>query len=1155
LNQLIFLTQRSLLSGLVLSRYTRLKGETMDLYKLLLASALGFAVLNFFIIPQATRKWEANQSLTKISKAGLLGALSFARSFLLIAAVTYLVLALIVLILGFWGGATPAEFKAAAERIQGFRENLSFIQKYFVNWVGLFLIVGLAIVAYRREKGHIEAQLLKRIEQERARLQREAEEGRGESLPPSKEMLEIVAHVQQLQMAYDAIEFGRISYGPDNEQKKLALKNQIKKLRELSRTLDLERRINLALDLNGEPEANSKSGGKFKTFFLSKGFLASTKTASRSLTLAGTVLMILSLVGVSGSSVTNSLKANEVYWSDLHVAANQKKVLDSYDKLLRDNPPVADQPQQDEDKKEDDALLNHLARRFEQSLAKADLWRYAQTASFTNSVDRRNSIRSQILGEVRNSTSETYNRRWGRGPDEPPDTGGSNKGPEGPDGGGPKGGPNQPPNGNGPRPDSSGPTARGEERGNPRPKPANPNPTGDVKDPVHRTLDVPGPQTSAGKQFRKDIGDLFGKHKSLWIRVKAKVIPQIHEFAEPADVSDFSERAVGEFFGSLFDSTVESSGTELDKLASKLGKSAFTKSGKEMYELLSKQLVNDLAGDPNIADAYNHVRTLNRDDFPIFKSADIDALKDSMNTITKSNEYIRQAGDRSPALAISPADNAELSRAAEEFKSKYNSAKPVPGREFDAFATYDDIYPSQKTKQPTVRQRLVAEIQPSLIQLEPTYEANFARSRSYPDLVGHSRTGGVLIGRAADNMSQAGNIIDMRWNTASEGILLTLTRDDGKEFQIGPYRPFLIHQALAFVADGRPVAVTILNVNDAGPQRVFLHPAFVDSKLGQEMITLDRFVFDVMERDKRFTEARDRVTAQWALYEVAWLNRLLTLDREQIAKIEEKLGMPSLYDVDKLSEVKNELQNEVQRFEKILANAGLNKLAGQALRHPEELGNSDRSILARKPEFFEPALVQNMKTCAYSAAVANFSHCIVSTVSEELPSITKEKIKDWVVWPPSLHTLSGVRERSFSVTSDLSWLNPEAGNQPHAQLWPLDYTILQSFSSSPKFMNGGEDPAKYSDRNPWEFDELKPLIEEKVWRRIDSDPQLRSTYQDLREFTVLQRLFRIALDDSSWKNFPIEKLVGLTNATAQYYRYEPTNRWESRRQLTVRPNL
>ena len=58
-------------------------------------------------------------------------------------------------------------------------------------------------------------------------------------------------------------------------------------------------------------------------------------------------------------------------------------------------------------------------------------------------------------------------------------------------------------------------------------------------------------------------------------------------------------------------------------------------------------------------------------------------------------------------------------------------------------------------------------------------------------------------------------------------------------------------------------------------EKIFLHPAFLDTQLGRDIIELDQFVFDVMEGDVSYEEADQRVIRQQMLYLVAWLSRAL----------------------------------------------------------------------------------------------------------------------------------------------------------------------------------------------------------------------------------------------------------------------------------------
>ena len=177
----------------------------MELYKLLLVCLCCFALLNYAILPEVKRRWDSNRSLAKISKASLVGALSFTRTFFLIAAMTYLVVMLVIFVYGLSVGATSEQLKLASEQMQGYRAGLATVQKYFVSWMALILVMVLVYLSYRREKRFIEDQFAKKVEEEKARIQREAEEGKWENLPATPEMMAIVAEIQAAQAAYDAL--------------------------------------------------------------------------------------------------------------------------------------------------------------------------------------------------------------------------------------------------------------------------------------------------------------------------------------------------------------------------------------------------------------------------------------------------------------------------------------------------------------------------------------------------------------------------------------------------------------------------------------------------------------------------------------------------------------------------------------------------------------------------------------------------------------------------------------------------------------------------------------------------------------------------------------------------------------------------------------
>ncbi len=56
----------------------------------------------------------------------------------------------------------------------------------------------------------------------------------------------------------------------------------------------------------------------------------------------------------------------------------------------------------------------------------------------------------------------------------------------------------------------------------------------------------------------------------------------------------------------------------------------------------------------------------------------------------------------------------------------------------------------------------------------------------------------------------------------------------------------------------------------------------------------------------------------------------------------------------------------------------------------------------------------------------------------------------------------------------------------------------------------------------------------------------RGIFEDMREFAVLQRLFRVALEGGLGQYFPIDKLPVLAEQTAGSVKYHRTLRWNAR---------
>ena len=160
-----------------------------------------------------------------------------------------------------------------------------------------------------------------------------------------------------------------------------------------------------------------------------------------------------------------------------------------------------------------------------------------------------------------------------------------------------------------------------------------------------------------------------------------------------------------------------------------------------------------------------------------------------------------------------------------------------------------------------------------------------------------------------------------------------------------------------------------------------------------------------------------------------------------------------------------------------------------------------------------------------------FGGCIASKAASKIYSyLTTEHL--WQAPPPEFQVWSGVRERSFALDPALSFLKRPSGKDFRAALWPFDFMLQVAFTSPPLDAQNEEEAEAFTDEEPWEFPSLAPVISAKVAQGIAADPEFHSIHETMRDFTVLQRFFRVALAGGLGAQFPQEKFVHLMDATA-----------------------
>ena len=195
--------------------------------------------------------------------------------------------------------------------------------------------------------------------------------------------------------------------------------------------------------------------------------------------------------------------------------------------------------------------------------------------------------------------------------------------------------------------------------------------------------------------------------------------------------------------------------------------------------------------------------------------------------------------------------------------------------------------------------------------------------------------------------------------------------------------------------------------------------------------------------------------------------------------------------------------------------------------------------------YFDPQLVKIIVSCGdrRDNSVEAFGTCVRSVARDQASNgLSKELVASMLKNPADTHSRSIAEERPFVMDAYLSFLSPDKTGSPLEQLWPFEFRYEIAFPASVPFLREGDKGDGH--RTPWEFQELRNLIAEKVSQGVQSDATIRAMFGRVRGFTSLQRFFRVALEGNLGDQFPIEKLIALARETRTGHRPTETRRWE-----------
>jgi hypothetical protein len=677
-----------------------------------------------------------------------------------------------------------------------------------------------------------------------------------------------------------------------------------------------------------------------------------------------------------------------------------------------------------------------------------------------------------------------------------------------------------------------------------------------------------GPQTGIGKRFLSDVRrGILGKTKKLWGRIRTSVEAHARKFGEPYDLYEFGPWAAGEMMGATVDSVwhqMPEMGEVNDPLkgvikaglkdaAKKIPASGpdgrdLADSAQRVYDLSFEQFMSDLSEGMPLDEALERVR-VRVAGRPVASVGDVMRLGVVSEELLSSEVYealAKSLTDDPPTLPESLRDVAQAEAAAKRLEGTLDSQgkSSLADEEYEKFyvetESYEQNYPGRlDARQASPRGMLLAKMHRPLDA--KVSEELYAQAQDFSQLKLSPSLGGVLVGRVPEGVASGVDFRDLSWAVDGNKVTLRLKREDGSEVALGPYSKEVVNDALVFVADGRKAVVTIKNSlwEDKEKRywrRVMLHPALTDRALGRDIVEFDELVFKFIDGDPQCEAGRQSVRVQELFYSLAWIYR-----RQQLRQIMSAQTTNPAW----LASYKADEERDVNILKTTLSSPKSNAALRLGFTDRETVGDGRASLLTKYPDYFDPQLVKIIVKCNRPGvdSADMFKGCVqgeVRTLTKD--GLAKEVVAKWLGPSVRLTHRSIAEELPFNVDSELKFLAPEDTAQPAAQLWPFEFRYEIAFPMSALFLPDGEKREAF--RTPWEYVKLRTLIAEKVAQGVQSDDRLRELYGRVREFAVLQRLFRTSLEGGLGKQFPFEKLVALTSATEVGKRGERTPRWE-----------
>jgi hypothetical protein len=1055
-----------------------------------------YAVLRFGVSPWVKTKWKASSPIGKISRAGAIAAIGTATTFLQVSlialGVVTIIIAVAMLISPMFAGRTLVSLNANVHKIDSLLDPARTVLGKAMLWIA---VAGLFYLAWRATRGELQ----KDLHEERVRqlndLLAKAQGAGLEPLPPNSEMDRCIATLGAIDERLAELDSVDPEIRPAAEARMREIRDETERQLLIA---DLDRRV----DLTEVPVKATLGEGLWPPFrpLFSKGAVTTVQSASKWTGRFSTAALAVLLLGVSAPA-THSLGLIPMLdrLTDLQLAREDKEATQSLNQLARTSPPPQPAPQstREEDDPADAQIYQVAARQFIQALAHSQAWRGGVRQAIVD-VGHVGPTRVNADAVSDLAVRDTLLREYAAGRQDAAELIPASV----------------------EVPDQADVTRRYQQFRD-RTTAARPRGPDEAVAKVERLIQA---KAESSPQFARKLRD--------------GVSAYLASFGQPAAIWDYGDAVVGEFLDPAIKAGLPGADGLVQTGATKSGRKAAGDAAKRVVRIQLNNFLQQIAGGNTYADALSAVREAGlRPGHVVLTRAEARQVRVKMDAAASDSDSLARAGRRSPPSLTARTRETERRVLKGLIGGVVGSSRDVNGAALRASlegsaGSYDDLFPGQEAslrrtplgealkylQGPSALPEAGAPMEgPSGVggggggggeKARPIRASGPAfRSRSYMRLAGSFRVGGVLIGADPEPQSSADfrRLLSQR---DGSGLRLVLVEGSGRRLDLGRYSGTLVQQALAYAADGRVTAATMTKGPLTGRMlRVQLHPALLNTAAGCSIIAVDRFVDQSTGEDAARNEWNRRVSLQLLLY-----NQAIRRAAED-------------HDTTSLKELADQLEDASPS-----AVISLAFPAGWNSRDPRQ------SVFAHHKVRFDQDLVARLSDCGTSLAEGEPAYwsCVIGG-GVDSSKYVEQKFQPW----------SGVRETAYRL--DRSIL---AGDIQRIRLKtstaPLRFIDQVAFEREAERGDCDSEDCVANDAvSPWEFPVLGGRIQAGVEGMLAKEPNSVAMLQTARDFAMLQRIFRAALNGDLGHQFEKGDLVQAMRLARQIepIRSTPTPEW------------